>query len=105
MSWSRCGSSCSSRRGRRISRLVHVDNIASQAELQLYADRMVTDSLLRGDVFRVRSCLLPGFGVDELTALRYGETSAICRETAWAMDLRVGGQMSHTPERVVLNLE
>lgn len=93
------------RRGRRITKVVQLKNIASQAELQLYADRMVTDSLLRGDVFNVTSCLLPGFGVDDLTALRYGEISAICRETAWSMDLRVGGQMSHTLERVVLNLE
>lgn len=93
------------RRGRRISRLVHVDNIASQAELQMYADRMVTDSLLKGEVINVTTCLLPGYGTGDIVALRYGEISSICREKRWNMDLRIGGRMSHTLERVVLNLD
>lgn len=93
------------RRGRRIPVLVNVDNIASQEELQLYADRMVTDSLLKGDVIGVTTCLLPGYGVGDIVALRYGELSAICRAKRWSMDLKVGGRMAFTLERVILNLD
>lgn len=93
------------RRGRRISVLVNVDNIASQEELQLYADRMVTDNLLKGEIIQVSTCLLPGCGVGDIVALRYGDISAICRVTRWIMDLRVGGRMAFTLERVVLNLD
>ena len=93
------------RRGRRISRLVNVDNIASQEELQMYADRMVTDSLLKGEVLSVTTCLLPGYGVGDIVALRYGGISSICKEKRWSMDLKPGGRMSHTLERVVLNLD
>ena len=93
------------RRGRRISTMVSVDNIASQAELQLYADRMVTDSLLKGEVINVTTLLLPGYGVGDIVALRYGEISSICKEKRWSMDLKVGGRMQHELQRVVMNLD
>lgn len=93
------------RRGRRISTLVSVDNIASQAELQLYADRMVTDSLLKGEVINVTTLQLPGYGVGDIVALRYGEISSICKETRWSMELKVGGRMQHELQRVVMNLD
>ena len=93
------------RRGRRIMKVVRLNNIASQAELQLYADRMVTDSLLKGEVLSVSTCLLPGYGVGDVIALRYGELSAICTESRWSMDLSPGGQMQHTLERAVMNLD
>lgn len=93
------------RRGRRISRVVSVDNIASQEELQMYADRMVTDSLLKGEVINISTCLLPGYGVGDIIALHYGEISSICAETRWTMDLKVGGLMQHTMERVVMTLD
>lgn len=93
------------RRGRRISALVKVDNIASQEELQLYADRMVTDSLMKGEIIDVTTCLLPGYGVGDIVALRYGDISSICRAKRWSMDLTVGGRMAITLERVVLNLD
>lgn len=93
------------RRGRRIVRVVYVDNIASQAELQAYADRLLFDSMSQGETMVVSTGLLPGYGVNEITALRYGELSALCRETAWTMELRPGGTMSHTLERVVYKLD
>lgn len=93
------------RRGRRIPVLVNVDNIASQEELQLYADRMVTDSLLKGEVINVTTCLLPDYGVGDIVALHYGELMAICKAKRWNMDLKVGGRMSFTLERVILNLD
>lgn len=92
------------RRGRRISAVYNVDNIASQAALQLYADRMVTDSLMRGEVIDVTTGLLPGYGVGDVIGLKYGDIMGICEESRWTMPLKVGGQMSHTLNRVVMNL-
>lgn len=93
------------RRGRRIAEVVYVQNIASQEELQTYANRLLFDSMTQGETLVVSTGLLPGFGVNEITALHYGDLSALCRETAWTMELRPGGTMSHTLERVVYNLE
>lgn len=92
------------RRGRRITKVIQVNNIASQAALQTFANRQVTDTLLEGDVITVQTCLLPGFGVGDVTAIRYGDLFAVCRESSWSMDLSVGGLMLHRLERAVLNL-
>lgn len=93
------------RRGRPIVQVTRVNNIATQQELQAYADRQLTDSLVGGETITVTTGLFPGFGVGEITALQYGEIFAICREKAWSMSLRPGGQMTHTLERQVLNVE
>lgn len=93
------------RRNRRISRVVQVSNIASQAELQAYADRLRNETMITGETIQVKTGLLPGFGVDDVTAIRYGEDLfAVCIERAFSMDLRVGGLMQHTLEKVVINL-
>lgn len=92
------------RRGRRICQVLYVDNIPSLAELQVYADRQVTESMLTGETFQIQTALLPGYGVGDVTALRYGEILSVCREKAWNMQLGVGGKMTHTLERVILNL-
>lgn len=93
------------RRGRRITKVIQVNNIASQEALQAYANRQVTDSMLAGETITVNTCLLPGFGASDITALHYGDIMAICKETAWTMNLTIGGTMSHTLERVVMNLD
>lgn len=93
------------RRKRRITQVVSVNNIASQEELQTYAKRLVTNSMLRGETINVETCLLPGFGVDDVVGLRYGDYMAICVEKSWTMNLGVGGTMQHTLERVIINAE
>lgn len=93
------------RRGRRIVSVQRVDNIASQEELQAYADRLRNESLITGETINVKTALLPGFGVADVVALHYGELSALCIERGWSMQLQVGGTMSHTLERVVIALE
>lgn len=92
------------RRGRRIVRVVYVDNIANQTELQAYADRLRNESMITGETVRISTALLPGYGVGDVVALHYGDLNAICIERAWTMELRVGGTMNHTLERVVYNL-
>ena len=93
------------RRKRRITQVVNVNNIASQAELEVYANRMVTSSMLRGETISVETCLLPGFGVNDVVGIRYGDYMAICVEKAWTMTMGIGGTMQHTLERVIINAE
>ena len=92
------------RRGRRIMRVENVNNIASQSELNDYANRLRNESLFTGEVITVSTALFPNFGVDDVTAIILPELSAICKERHYEMELRVGGTMKHTLERVVLSL-
>lgn len=92
------------RRGRRIVQVTRVNNIASQEELQTFANRQLTDSLVSGETIQIQTGLLPGFGVGEVTALQYGDIFSLCRERAWAMQLQPGGTMTHTLERQVLQI-
>lgn len=92
------------RRKRRIARVVQVDNIADQTELQAYADRLRNETMITGETIAVQTALLPGFGVDDVTAIRYGDLFAVCLEKAYTMDLQVGGLMQHTLEKVVINI-
>lgn len=91
------------RRGRRLVKFTRINNVASQEELQAYADRLRNESMLTGETIRVTTALLPGFGVADVTAIHYGDLSAVCVERAWSMELTVGGSMQHTLERVVAN--
>lgn len=93
------------RRGRRIVSFSAVDNIASQAALDAYANRLVFDSMTSGEIIRVSTALLTDFGVGDVTALHYGDLAAICIERGWTMELKPGGTMTHRLERVVINLE
>lgn len=93
------------RRGRRIAQVVPVENVASQAALQAYANQLVTNSMMRGDVINITTGLHPDYGVGDVVALRYGDTLALCVIRAWEMNLTVGGKMIHTLERVMMNVE
>lgn len=92
------------RRGRRITKVVKVNNIADQNALQAYADQLRNESMYAGETISLRTALLPGYGVADVTALRIGELLTICIESAWTMELTVGGTMEHTLERVVVNI-
>lgn len=93
------------RRGRRIAAVYRVDSVANQTELQAYADRLRNESMISGETVMVQTALLPGFGVADAIALHYGDFSDICVEHAWTMALVPGGTMTHTMERVVVNLD
>lgn len=93
-----------SRRGRRIVHVENVNNIADQTELQAYADRLRNESMLTGETIAVQTGLLPGYGVADVVALACNGVFAVCVEHDWTMQLRVGGTMQHTLEKVVVNL-
>ena len=92
------------RRGRRIVQVTKLDNIASQEELQAYAERLRNESMITGETFRIQTALQPGHGVNDVVAFHHGEETAICIEKSWSMSLTAGGTMSHTLEKVVYNL-
>ena len=95
------------RRGRRIVQVVKVNNIESQAKLEEYANRLLYESMTTGEIINVETALQSGFGVDDVTAIRYdgrNNTLGVCVEKAWSMTLAPGGTMSHELEKVVINL-
>ena len=93
------------RRGRRICRVVQVDNVAGLTALATYAQRLLMETMTSSETIDVRTGLLPGYGVGDIVALHYGDYSAICRERSWSMELRAGGTMTHHLERMVINLD
>ena len=92
------------RRGRRITSTINVSNIASQEALQAYADQKVTESIMTGEVINVKTQLQTGFGIGDVTALQTEETTGVCVERSWTMELRPGGTMTHELERVVYSI-
>lgn len=94
-----------SRRGRRIVSVVNVKNIASQSALQSYANNLLSESMIGGETISIETSLLPGIGVDDPVAITAEDVDGICVERSWSMQLQPGGRMTHTLERVVLNLD
>lgn len=95
------------KRGRRIVQVVKVNNIESQEKLEEYANRLLYESMTTGEVINIETALHSGFGVDDVTAIRYdgrSNTLGVCIEKAWSMTLSPGGIMSHELEKVVINL-
>lgn len=93
------------RRGRRIVQTTRVDNIASQEELQAYVDRQRNDSLISGETLQITTALLPGYNVRDVVGLKYKDLSALCILQGYTMELRVGGAMQMTLQRVVYNFD
>ena len=92
------------RRNRRIQSVTYVDNIASQTELQAYANRLRDKSMITSETIMLTTELLPGFGVGDVIGLRNGDEMSLCIERSWSMSLTPGGKMQHTLEKVVLQI-
>lgn len=88
------------RTGRRIAQRYSVDNIASQEDLQLYADSIRDASILRGQTVQITTEADPGHSTGEVVAIQHDALGGIYRETAWS--LTPGDQMEHTIERLIL---
>lgn len=90
------------RRGRRITSVVTVDNTAGQSELNAYAQRLATESMLRSRTVTISTGVEGGHGFRDSVALTHPDLGGIYVETAWSMDLRAGGEMRHTLQRNIL---
>lgn len=84
---------------------IQVNNVESQEALDAYAARICNESMIGGETIRVQTGLLPGFGVADVTALKFEGVDTLCVEKAWSMSLEVGGTMQHTLQRVVVNID
>lgn len=99
------------RRGRRIMDYEDVRNIASQQELQKYAEQKRDKSMFTNEVIECDTLLAPGFGVSDVVGLHLGDVDNpdrmdyLCIEKSWDMQLKVGGIMKHQLERVVYNID
>ena len=93
------------RRGRSIAHVEKLNNIASQQELQAYADNLARESMYAGETIEIITGLFPGYGVGDIIGLNLDGELSICVEHAWEMQLRVGGTMKHTLEKVVVNYD
>lgn len=92
------------RRGRRIMQVETVNSIATQEDLQAYADRLLFDSMTAGETITIETNLLQDAGVNDVVAIQYGDLSGLCIERGWSMQLGPGGKMTHELQRVVLNI-
>ena len=93
------------RRGREITRLVSVNNIPSQTELQAYADRLRNESLTTGETIELTTLLDAGWGAEDGVMLFLNGEGSICVSRGYEMELAPGGLMRHRLERVVYNLD
>lgn len=93
------------RRGREIVELVTVNNIANQNALQKYADQLLFESMMTGETIEVDTSLLPGWGIGDVVSLHYKDIHALCVSRSWNMQLKAGGAMNHTLEKIVYNLD
>ena len=89
------------RRGRRISKLYKVNNIASQSALNEYAQLLCQENMLLGEKISVSTAIIPNCGVGEVVAIVDDVETGLCYETEWEMELGPGGAMKHTLEKAV----
>lgn len=94
------------RRGRRIVSVEYVENTPLDNEtLNDYAARKRNESMLVGQTIQLETALFPGYGAYDFTAVVGHGVDAVCKERAWEMELRTGGTMKHTLEKVVYAFE
>lgn len=89
------------RRGRRVSPVVRLDNIASQKELQDYADNLKLKSMQVNENITFTTAISPDHTVGDVIAL-YNDriAGAIYEEYAWSIPMRYDGEMTHKARRV-----
>lgn len=90
------------RRGMRITSVERVDNIASQEELQAYADKLRNESLLSAKTVTFYTLSEPGHGVGDILALTHDNIGGIYLETGWSITMQAGGLMTHSAKRTVI---
>ena len=90
------------KRGMRITSVERVDNIASQADLQAYANKRRNESLLATRTITFYTLAEPGHGVGDILALTHDEIGGIYLETGWSVTMQPGSLMTHSAKRTVI---
>ena len=78
-----------------------MDNIASQAALQAYVERLRFESQLADETVTFTTANTPNHGYKDILALEHERLSGIYQETEWTMQLAYNGQMTHKAKRIV----
>jgi len=89
------------RRKQRIPKVFKVDNIASQAALQEYADNLRNDSLLSTETVEFYTAINPVHAVHDVLVLQHPDLEGVFLETGWSMSIKAGEKMTHRAKRVL----
>lgn len=90
------------RRGRRITGVFNVDNTPGQAELDAYARRLASESMLRSETVTISTGADGAHGRLDVVSLDHPELGGIFSETGWSMELQAGAAVSRTLRRMIL---
>ena len=88
--------------GLRIPKVLMVDNIADEAALQDYVNRVRDESMRTSEYVTFESVNLGTHGVGDVIGLQIQDLSGIFREVSWNLSMQVGAMMQHRAERVVI---
>lgn len=89
-------------RGRRIVKLVRVDNIASQDALDDYVKTLCFQSMMSAEVATVYTANLPGHGVYDTVAINHPDIEGVFEEVSWSLVLAPGKTMTHKLRRLII---
>lgn len=92
------------RRGMRIHDVVKVNQIADQAALQAYANRLRDESLLSTKTLSFSSPAEAGHGSGDVISISMPGVEGVYKEVSWNLSMAPGAMMSHTAKRTVLDL-
>lgn len=87
------------RRGMRIAQRYQVQNIASQAELQAYADKLRLESMFSTEMLSFETLAEGGHGLGDSLSIDDRRLGGIYEETAWSITMKAGELMRHTAKR------
>ncbi len=90
-------------RGRVITDIEKVDDIADQPTLDSYTRRAAAERMQAYETIRFQSALMPGHEYQDCIAVINNELGISDKyvETAWEMELKAGGKMVHTMRKAV----
>lgn len=90
-------------RGRVITDVEKVDDIADQATLDAFTRRAAAERMQAYETVRFQSALMPGHEYQDCIAVINSELGMSDKyvETAWKMELKAGGKMAHTMRKAV----
>ena len=90
-------------RGRVITDIESVEDIASQATLDGYTRRVAAEKTQAYETVRLDTAVMPGHEYQDCIAVINDELGVSDKyiETAWQMELTAGGKMSHTMRKAV----
>lgn len=83
-------------RGKEILSVTEVDNIASQDELNDYAEILCNESIFQGKEMTLTTLLRTDCGLRDVVAINHPDYAGICVESEWSLTLETGGTMTHT---------